>query len=180
MGRFRGRAGARRIVPFLEQSYERMLRPVVEVEADDRHLGPIKLYWDPVLAKNRRKFLSLMRALLRIGLVLPVKTGSTMESAALFFVRKPGKEKSRIIVDARRANRRFARPPSVQLSTAETFSKWEAMADDNAEQQLAMGVCDIKDAFHRFRLRRDLACYFGLGKATAMEVPLPIREPFCV
>ena len=39
---------------FLEQSYERMLRPSAEVEADDRLLGPIKPYWDPVLAKRAR------------------------------------------------------------------------------------------------------------------------------
>lgn len=33
---------------FWEQSYERMLKPTSQVEAEDAALGPVRPYWDPV------------------------------------------------------------------------------------------------------------------------------------
>ena len=159
---------------YLEQSYERMKRPHAEVVADEHRLGPIRPYWDPVLSKNRRKFLSLMRALKKLELVMCLPAGRAREQAGLFLVKKPGKAQSRIIVDARRANRVFARPPAVELSSAETFGRIEVVLPANGSTEcgdyLALGLCDIRDAFHRFRMRPSLAEYFGLGVVTAKEM----------
>lgn len=96
--------------------------------------------------------------------------------AGLFFVKKPEKEKCRVIVDARQANRAFARPPTVELASFETFARLEVElpSGDLHEERvpLTLGMCDIKDAFHRFRLREGLARYFGVGRATAKELHL--------
>ena len=41
-------------------------------------------YWDPVLLHSRRKYLQLMRALVRCGLVRALPGGSALERAAIF------------------------------------------------------------------------------------------------
>eukprot|EP00959_Pyramimonas_sp_CCMP1952_P392015 8214630-Pyramimonas_sp.AAC.1 len=35
---------------------------------------------------------------------------------------------------------------------------------------MSLGLADVKDAFHRFRIPSGLASYFGLGSATAGEL----------
>ncbi|CAK0907840.1 unnamed protein product [Prorocentrum cordatum] len=76
---------------YLEQKYERMLRPSSDFLERQESLSPINPYWDPVLARSRRKFLRLMRALLRVGLVTLLPAGSSPEQVGMFFVKKTGK-----------------------------------------------------------------------------------------
>ena len=157
---------------FLEEGYERMLRPVEEAAAEDAALGEIRPYWDPVLQRNRRKFLTLVRHLLRLGLVVALPAGSAREHAALFFVKKPGKSKCSVIVDARRANRVFAKPPGVSMAIAETFARLELIAGEAPAPSVSLGLCDIRDAFHRFRFRPELAAFFCIGVASAAELKM--------
>ncbi|CAK0886357.1 unnamed protein product [Prorocentrum cordatum] len=73
---------------FLEQNYERMLRTSTDFLERQESLPSITPYWDPVLSRSRRKFLRLMRALLRIGLVALLPAGSAQEHVGMFFVKK--------------------------------------------------------------------------------------------
>ena len=90
----------------------------------------------------------------------------------------------RIIVDARRCNARFRTPPGVDLCSAEGLTRVEVEAecDDPSLEDLALhlGVADVQDAFHRFRLRDEFASWFCVGVASIDELvcrTLP-RESF--
>ena len=144
----------------------------------------IRAHWDQRLASHRPAYVRLMRYLIRLGIVMPVKAGSAREQLGLFFVKKSGKDKVRLIVDARRVNRRFRAPPSVTLASSEPLSRIEielpADVDFDSEEgrrvlenlEIYLGNGDVKDAFHRFRLRRDFALWFGVGSASAGELRL--------
>ncbi|CAK0882805.1 unnamed protein product, partial [Prorocentrum cordatum] len=73
---------------FLEQNYELMLRTSTDFLERQESLPSITPYWDPVLSRSRRKFLRLMRALLRVGLVTLLPAGSAQEHVGMFFVKK--------------------------------------------------------------------------------------------
>ena len=70
-------------------------------------------YWDVRLRTSRRTYLQLMRHLVQIGLVRYVPKGRAREFCGLFFVKKKGGH-LRVIIVARRSNRRFAAPPGVE------------------------------------------------------------------
>ena len=74
-------------------------------------------------------------------------------------------DKSRIIVDALCPNR--CSYPGVDLSTAEIIWRHEASLED---RELTPMLCDVKDAFHRFRVRDWLALLFGSGPASSLEL----------
>ena len=62
--------------------------------------------------------IALYRDLLRRGLLIVASSGTAKEQLGLFFVRKPGKDLLRVIVDARRANVLFSDPAGVSLCSA--------------------------------------------------------------
>ena len=99
---------------FLEDGDERMLKPRQVVEEEDER----RPHWEPVEIGN---IFSLMRRLVVLGPMKALPAGSCVESSGLFFVKKPGRMKSTIIVDARRAEDRFASPRGVDLRIAETI-----------------------------------------------------------
>ena len=78
----------------------------------------------------------------------------------------------RLIIDARDTNMRFHSPPSVSLVTAEGFSMIEVEVSDDIDLDseegkrllsdlgLCMGVVDIADTFHRFRIDEFFSSYF--------------------
>ena len=84
----------------------------------------------------------------------------------IFFVHK-NNNKVRLIIDARAVNMRFADPPSVSLLTSEGFTMIEVDLDSNIDPHLAegrealdalglcLGIGDIADAFHRFKISRN-------------------------
>ena len=159
-----------------------MLKPLEQVAAEDAAFGRTRPYWDPALTNNRRKKMQLMHALLDLGLVRVMPLGSCKEEAGLFLVKKPGKTHSRFIVDARRANRLFVAPPGLSMCTAETFARLEVAAErvaapapSSSADAAALGLCDVRDAFHRFRIAPELSAYFGLGQATAKDLHLSDR-----
>eukprot|EP00974_Lingulodinium_polyedra_P028819 2776784-Lingulodinium_polyedra.AAC.1 len=55
---------------------ERMLRPETEFEDLQRDGPAITPYWDPVLRRSRSKLLTLLRSLLRLGLVRALPRGA--------------------------------------------------------------------------------------------------------
>ena len=67
----------------LEGSLQRMLRDTHEFEAVRDQGGLPEPYWDPMLRKSRRKYIQLMRALLRLGLVRALPRGSGKERTSI-------------------------------------------------------------------------------------------------
>jgi len=164
---------------------ERMLRDDSEFKNMTTETPAPEPYWDPVLRRSRRRYIQFMRALLRCGLVKALPGGAGRERASIFFVRKPKKETVRVIVDARRTNLRFRTPPGVALCSAEGLTRIEVRAHDGEfdgvstsaaderkleELALFLGVADVQDAFHRFRLRDNFAAWFCLGSAYMNEL----------
>ena len=139
-------------------------------------------YWDVVLSRNRRKLLSLYRHLLKIGLVTIACPGSAVETLGIFFVKKTGKEQDRLILDCRRINRLFVNPPGVELCSSEALARLEIQLPDNVlpgspeagealrQVRVALGLADVKDCFHRYKVPLRLARFFGVGRAIAREL----------
>ena len=75
----------------------------------------------------------------------------------------------RLILDARRANRRFRRAPRVKLLTGEGISRIECADDVGA---LFVGCGDVKDAFHNMLIPAWLGKYFCLPAVAAKTVGL--------
>ena len=107
---------------YLRGYQERMLDG--GVEATD---VKTKVYFDPVLTINQKKYQQLVRMLIERGLVNCVEKAK--ERVGLFCVRKADGLKLRLIVDARRTNERFKVPPGVSLITGEGLSHFEVDAD---------------------------------------------------
>ena len=91
------------------------------------------------------------------------------EHASLFFVHKKDGAQ-RMIVDCRRANQRFRRPPGVSLATPESFSQLEC----EPGLRLFAAEIDVDNCFHRLRIREDLGRYFSLPPVRAGELGISL------
>ena len=94
----------------------RMLRPPEEVAELNASLGILPIYIDPVLRRQRRAYVRLVKRLLKLHMVRLSK--SCKSQVGVFTVGK--KDHSlRLILDCRRSNRCFLPPPGVELLTAD-------------------------------------------------------------
>ena len=146
------------------QEQERIVRTE---KPDTSHITP---FWDPALKNNPRNYRKFLQKLNSIGYL--EFTLEPQEFAGVFFVWKSDKKRIRMIVDGRAANAQFHEPPSVSLSTAETFSRieiampQELVHDHGARReymeqiQVCAGLSDVKDCFHRIKQPRWLAKVF--------------------
>ena len=142
-----------------------MLRPLAEYERLAIE-NPVTPYWDRTLRGCRRKYVRFARALIRRGLCSLHDPRAVRGRVGVFFVHKKTPGSLRLIIDARQVNLIFHSPPSVSLVTAEGFSMVEVELDDDIDPSsdegkqalnslgIAMGVGDVADAFHRFRIGR--------------------------
>lgn len=120
-----------------------------------------KPYWDPALKHCPRKYRSFIKKLDSIDYLR--YTLNPVEMAGVFFVKRSDGKRIRMIIDGRGANQRLRDPPSVSLSTAETFSRIEVsipeelIHDEVGKRQFLSsttvfaGLSDVKDCFHRIR-----------------------------
>ena len=108
----------------------------------------------------------LQRGLLRMSL-------GAKERVGVFFVKKKG-GRLRLILDARRVNEWFRKPPHVALVTSEGLGRIEVTGDELGPETLDLwvGTADVKDAFHRMRMPRWLGDYFGLPPVRAKDLGL--------
>ena len=120
---------------------KRMLRSQEQVELLDSLHGPITIYVDPVLKRSRRQYVGFCRRLYGIGLAVPC--ASPKEFVGIFIVYKKGRKGIRLILDARRTNRRFAAAPSVSLLTTEGLCGAELVG------------AELGEARHDARVARD-------------------------
>ena len=146
---------ARAIVSSEARSYldgiERMMRPVEQTDILDSLHGPIVPYVDPVLKRSRKHYVGFIKRLHRIGLA--VVCLDRAEFVGVFVVYKKGKKGIRLILDAKKTNRRFAAAPSVSLLSSEGFCEAEIVGDrDAAGCSVAFAVGYVKDAFHHLRI----------------------------
>ena len=145
--------------------------------------GEICPYMDPVLKRNYRSYLSFLRNLRSRGLLR--FTRHPEEMVAVFFVAK--KDGSlRMVIDARRTNRRFISPRAVDLCTSETFARIEVEAPvcesskdaQSLAEQISMwvGLADISDCFHRLGISEDLSKFFRLEPVRASDFNISVCE----
>ena len=131
------------------------LRSDSEVQTLDAQLGVITPYSDPLLKGNWRAYAAFLRTLDKAGMVRWSLT--RRERCTPFFVKKKSGD-LRLIIDARRFNRRCTSPPKTSLGSAITLTDIELGVDE----QLFFAAADIQDCFHHFRMPRALQEYFGL------------------
>ena len=164
---------------YIVKAPEAMLQPLDLLSEMDPHA---LIYWDPILKHNNRKYRQLIQHL--HGKHLLRYTRRPREMAGIFFVRKKGSNKIRLIVDARRANRHFRRPPHVNLCTAEGISRFEVEIPDHIDPYsvegetmvanivAALGILDVRDCFHRLEMPPWLSPYFCFWPVKAKDVGL--------
>ena len=96
---------------------QRLLRDISDVQRLIDEHGDIRPYVDPLLSSSRRHYVAFCRRMMKAGLCRP--SFNMEETVGIFFVWKKGRQKMRVILDARRTNRRFLPSPPVSLMTAE-------------------------------------------------------------
>ena len=104
---------------------------------------------DPVLAKNRKKYIKCVRQLRGKGIVCFSLHAD--EHCGIFFVTK-NSGAIRFICDARHANVRFKPPPSVKLPTGEAFSRIN-LSEDQVMYGASLG---LKVYFHSMTIPVDI------------------------
>ena len=159
---------------YLEDGYSRMLVPSNELDhrLDSCDVIP---HWDPSLVRNRRLYIRFIKLLYSKGMLVFLDESERREEVGVFFVAKKS-DQLRMIVDARRSNLHFTSPPGVALVTAEGLARVEVEFDGATEcgagEGFTLGTSDISDAFHRFRIDRELSGYFCMRAVLAGEVGL--------
>ena len=88
---------------------------------------------EKTLASNRRRYLQLVRALLKRDMVTLIEVDEVREHVGVFLVEKPGKDTQHVIVDARASNLHFLPPPGVSLVTSEGPSRVEVALENDDE-----------------------------------------------
>ena len=117
---------------YLENGMERMQRSRQEISEMKERLGIIPCM-DKTLASNRRRYLQLVRALLKRDMVTLIEVDEVREHAGVFLVEKPGKYSQRLIFDARVSNLHFLPPPGVSLVKSEGLSRVEVALENDDE-----------------------------------------------
>ena len=119
-------------------------------------------YSDPVLARDQEQYISFLKELRRCGVI---GCSSWVECVCgLFFVSKKNK-KLRLIIDARRANVFFRRPPSGENSSLAALGNLRVPRGE----KLYISQYDVRDFFYRLGIPWKLARYFGLPPLTLDE-----------
>ena len=134
---------------------DHMMLTESEVSSINQELGEITPYCDPVLRSDWRQYACFLRRLERAGVVRWAL--ARKERCTPFFVKKKNDD-LRLIIDARRFNRRCKPPPYSPMGSVPSLLGVEVPADET----LYFAASDIKDCFHHFKLPAALQEYFGL------------------
>ncbi len=82
--------------------------------ADDE--VPVKPCVDPTFRKSPSTYASFLKEIFGRGLLRFGREADTRSSIGIFFVKKKG-DRQRIILDTRRCNQHFVKPPTTRLPT---------------------------------------------------------------
>ncbi|CAK0869717.1 unnamed protein product, partial [Prorocentrum cordatum] len=134
----------------LEDFEKLMLRPAQESELIQPHEGVPGCHTDPALQKDPRTYGRLVRRVAKVGMV--TFTRDPVCVLGVFFVTKKA-DKLRLIVDCRRANQLFQKPPGVALLSGEGLSRVEIEDPEGLLEGLPvhLGVGDVADCLRRMR-----------------------------
>ncbi|CAK0830267.1 unnamed protein product, partial [Prorocentrum cordatum] len=147
----------------LEDFEKLMLRPAQESEIIKQYEGVPGCHADLALQKDPRACGRLVRRVARVGMVTFTRDPACV--LGVFFVTKKA-DKLGLIVDCRRANQLFQKPPGVALLSGEGLSRVEIDDPEGLLEGLPvhLGVGDVADCFHRMRLVKtaggDIRRYF--------------------
>ena len=119
------------------------------------------MYVDPLLAEDKKAYHGLVCDLVRCSLV--GFTTSPKSQVGLFFVSKKN-GKLRMIIDARRTNSVFRKPPSTQLGSADSWGR----AEVEKPGPLFFAQEDVRDFFYRLRIHKALGEFFSLPAVDPM------------
>jgi hypothetical protein len=147
---------------FIDGWESMMLNSPCEQMAADASTSAPRLYMDPILESSRTEYKTNIAALSKVGLIN--FTTNHRHSVTAFCVRKKG-GLLRLIVDARDVNRRCRLPPGVSLASPECFAGLEC----TDEEEYFIATLDVRDAFHRLRLPRELSEMFCFPGGYAHE-----------
>ena len=141
---------------FLE-NYESQMLLSSEEYAGETEKGIPPTYFDPVLKNNRAEYLKFLVELYNCGVITFRKTGRVKCTVGIFFVLKKN-GKLRLILDARRCNQFFRRPPSGNNTSLSALSHLRVPRGE----QMFVSQYDVKDFFFRLNIPEGLIDYFGL------------------
>eukprot|EP00959_Pyramimonas_sp_CCMP1952_P411360 8619953-Pyramimonas_sp.AAC.1 len=118
-----------------------MLQPIGEAESDLARDGTQR-HCDPALVSRKTVHTAFLKDLMARGLL--DFTLGPLERVGIFCARKKGRERQRLIPDARRSNQHFRRPPRVDLITAKGLSGIELDLDarERPESELVGELCE--------------------------------------
>ena len=116
---------------------------------------------DKTLASNRRRYLHLVRALLKRDKVTLIEVDEMREHAGVFLV----------------SNLHFLPPPGVSLVALENDD--EDPGELSGLAGLHLGLADVKDAFHRFKISKLYSSFFALPEVEGQEVGAPLVGRLC-
>ena len=145
---------------FLDEP-QRLMRDEGDVEQMIRDFGDITPYVDPILKSSRRHYLAFCKRMLKAGLCRP--SFKMREIVGIFFVWKKGRLKMRVILDARRTNRRFKPSPPVSLLTAEGFASIGIDCDldiDDIAADYSLAIADVQNCFHYLKIGEEYSEWF--------------------
>ena len=148
-----------------ENGTDRILRSRQEISEMKERLGIIP-YW--ALASNQRRYLQLVRALLKRDMVSLIEADEVRERVGVVLVEKLGTDTQRLIIDARVSNLHFLTPPGVSLVTSEGLSRVQVVLENDDVDPgelsrltgLHLGPSDVKDAFRRFKIAKLYSSFF--------------------
>ena len=122
-------------------------------------------YMDPQLEGGGKKYHGFIADLVQSKLV-GFTTHPRVQVGAFVVTKKA--QKQRLIVDARRTNKLFRKPPSTRLGSMDSWARIEL----EGENGLFMAQEDVRDYFYRLRIDKDLGEYFCFPKID----PLLLKE----
>ena len=132
----------------------------------------MKPHWEARLRGSCLTILRFMTSLLKVGMVRCLRGGSAKEEVGMFLVKKAGNNTIWFIFDVRRVSQRYRQPQGAELCFLEGFLRAEIELPKGVERESAhgwamldlipvyLGNGDVKDAFHRFHLRRAVSKWF--------------------
>ena len=151
------------IIPYIDDFENRMLLNSSELGAVFQNTETPGCHVDPILEHDPKQYAGFVAQMYRSKLVcfdvVPVC------SCGLFLVtKKPkadGTVKLRLVIDARRSNRLFKKPPWCPLSSGESLARMEISGACYTAQE------DVKDFFYRLGIGKRMSRYFGLPRVRA-------------
>ena len=115
------------------------------------------MYVDPILESSKKDYHAFVADMVRCRLV--GFTDSPRVQVGIFFVSKKN-GKLRMIIDARRTNKLFRKPPSTMLGSSDCWGRTEV----DGAAPIFFAQEDVKDFFYRLGISKRLGKFFALPK----------------